>query len=273
MNSRIVIAAFALFAMATAETARADDQPIEVQAVDALNKVFGVHPGYRAAHAKGIVVEGSFKGSLAARGLSEAAIFSGATIPITVRFSDGAGIPNVPDGADAANPHGMAIKYRLPDGSETDMAINSLKFFPVATGEEFRDLFLAVAASLPNAPKPTKLDVFIAAHPSVAAANATVATPDSCADEEYHGVNAFFFVNKAGKRQAVRYQMVSAHLVHLAAADAAKLAPDFLETEITDRLKHGSVTFELKAQLAGTGDPIIAIRGGAYAVSFSRRNP
>ena len=79
----------------------------------------------------------------------------------------------------------MAIKYHLPDGSETDMVINSLKFFPVATGEEFRDLFLAIAASPPDAPKPTKLDEFVAAHPSVAAAFATVATPDSYADEEY----------------------------------------------------------------------------------------
>jgi hypothetical protein len=79
----------------------------------------------------------------------------------------------------------MSIKYHLPDGSETDMVINSLKVFPVATGEDFRDLFLAIAASPPGAPKPTKLDAFVAAHPSVAAANATVATPDSYADEEY----------------------------------------------------------------------------------------
>jgi catalase len=114
MNSRIVLAAFAMFAMATAETARADDEPIEIQVVDALNKAFGVHPGYRANHAKGIVVEGSFKGSPAARELSEAAIFSGTTIPITVRFSASTGIPNLPDGADAANPHGMSIKSTCP---------------------------------------------------------------------------------------------------------------------------------------------------------------
>ena len=29
----------------------------------------------------------------------------------------------------------MAIKYHLPDGSETDMVTNSLKFFPVTDGE------------------------------------------------------------------------------------------------------------------------------------------
>jgi hypothetical protein len=35
------------------------------------------------------------------------------------------GIPNLPDGLDFANPHGMAIKFHLPDGS-ADMVTNSL---------------------------------------------------------------------------------------------------------------------------------------------------
>ncbi len=70
-------------------------------------------------------------------------MFNGSPVPATVRFSDATGIPTLSDGAGAANPHGMAIKFHLPDGSDTDMVINSLKFFPVATGEDFRDLLLA----------------------------------------------------------------------------------------------------------------------------------
>jgi hypothetical protein len=50
------------------------------------------------------------------------------------------------------------------------MVINSFKFFPVATGEDFRDLLLALAASPPDAPKPTKFDQFATSHPSVPAA-------------------------------------------------------------------------------------------------------
>jgi catalase len=103
-----------------------------------LNKVFGVHPGFRANHAKGIVAEGNFKASPEAAGLSRAALFNGSPIPVTVRFSDSTGIPNVPDGSANANPHGMAIKFHLPNGADTDMVINSLKFFPVATGEDFQ---------------------------------------------------------------------------------------------------------------------------------------
>src|SRR4029077_20694551 len=100
-------------------------------------------------HAKGIVVTASFKASAEAAGLSRAVLFNGSPIPATVRFSDATGIPNLSDGSGAANPHGMAIKFHLSDGSDTDMVINSLKFFPVATGEDFRDLLLALAATRP----------------------------------------------------------------------------------------------------------------------------
>jgi catalase len=233
---------------------QSEDQPLEVQIVDALNKAFGAHPGFRANHAKGIMVEGSFKASSEAPLLSKAKLFDGSTIPVTVRFSDSTGIPNLPDGSDLANPHGMAIKFHLPDGSETDMVTNSLKFFLVSSGADFRDLFLAIAASPPDAPKPTKLEQFVATHPAVAAASATVATPDSFAEQEYHGIDAFVLVNKAGERQAVRYLIRPEHVVHLDPADAAKRPPNFLVDELPQRLKRGPVTFHLAVQLAAPSD-------------------
>jgi catalase len=233
----------------------ADDEPVETQIVNAMNKLFGVHPGFRANHAKGLVVEGSFKAAPEAAALSKAAHFSGATIPLVARFSDATGVPNIPDGSPNANPHGISIKFHLPDGSDTDIVINSLKFFPVGTGADFRDLLLAAAASPPDAPKPTKIEQFVAAHPSVAAANATVQTPASFADEDYYGINAFVFVNKANQRQAFRYHLVPEHPVHLDPAEAAKKSPDFLIVEMQERLKKGPVTFHLKAQLAAPGDP------------------
>jgi catalase len=326
MGKHKLLVAVISFGLTWAGIIKAEDQPIEQQLVDALNKVFGVHPGFRANHAKGIVAEGNFKASPEAAGLSRAALFNGSPIPVTVRFSDSTGIPNVPDGSANANPHGMAIKFHLPNGADTDMVINSLKFFPVATGEDFRDLLLALAESPPNAPKPTKFEQFAASHPSVPAAFATVSTPDSFADEEYYSIDAFVFVNATGARQAVRYQMIPERVVHLAAADAAKQPPNFLMDELPERLKHGPVTFHLRAQLATAGDstkdptiawpndrksvelgvltinkvvadsaetekkllflpgaltegieksddPLINIRDGAYALSFSRRNP
>ncbi|HEX5326070.1 MAG TPA: catalase family peroxidase [Acetobacteraceae bacterium] len=248
------LAILAVISIMTPGLARADDQPLAIQLVDALNKVFGVHPGFRANHAKGIVAEGSFKASPDAAALSKASLFAGGTIPVTVRFSDSTGLPDLPDGAPLANPHGMSLKFHLPDGSETDMVLNSFKFFPVSTGADFLGLLLALAASPPDAAKPTPFDQFAASHPTVPAAFGALGTPDSYADEQYNGVDAFVLVDKSGNRQAVRYQMEPEHLVHLDAADAAKRAPDFLETELTDRLKRGPVTFHLKAQLAAPGD-------------------
>jgi catalase len=187
-------------------------------------------------------------------------------------------------------------------------------------------LLLALAASPPDAVKPTEFDQFAASHPSVPTALATAATPDSFADEEFYGINAFVFINKAGERQAVRYQMVPERIVHLDADDAAKRPLDFLMDELPERLKRGAVTFHLKAQLATSADstkdatkpwpesrkvvelgaltidrtvpnsaevqktllflpgqltdgieqsddPLIDVRNGAYAISFSRRNP
>jgi catalase len=233
----------------------ADDTEVATQLVDTMNKLFGLHPGFRSNHSKGIVAEGHFKASPDAATLSKAAIFDGSSIPVTVRFSDSTGVPTIPDGAPNANPHGLSIKYHLPDGSETDMVINSLRYFPVASGEEFLGLLTAIAASPKDAPKPTKLDQFFEAHPMAPKALATPHTPDSFADEIYYGVNAFIFTNKAGEKQAVRYQAVPEKIVHLDTETAAKQAPDFLMDELPKRLAQGPVTFHFKAQLAAPGDP------------------
>lgn len=229
-------------------------QSLPTDIVNALNKVWGVHPGFRANHAKGIVGQGTFKATPEAAALSKAAIFNGDTIPVTIRFSNSGGLPNVPDGASLALPHGLAIKFHLKDGSETNMVIISLKFFPVATGEDFRDLLLAVAASPPTAPHPTKLELFVKSHPRVPLASASAQQPDSFADEQYNGIDAFIFVNKDGKRQAIRYIAAPEKLVHLSAAEAAKKPPNYLFDEIGPRVAKAPVRFHLEAQLAGNGD-------------------
>jgi catalase len=247
-----VLAAAALF---SPSLALADDTPVETQIVDVMNKLFGVHPGFRANHAKGIVVEGTFKPSAESASLSRATLFSGGEIPITARFSDATGVPNLPDGAPLAKPHGIAIKFHLRDGSDVDIVINALKLFPVATPVEFRDLLQAILESPENAPKPTKLEHFIATHPAVVESDKSVMTPDSFAHEDYFGVNAFVFVSKDNKRQAFRWHLEPEESVHLDPAEAAKRDPDFLVNEIQERLKKGPVTFHLKAQLAAPGDP------------------
>jgi catalase len=231
----------------------ADTLPLPTQIVDLANKVDGVHPGFRAFHAKGVVVEGSFKASPEAARLSRATLFNGSTIAVTARFSDGSGMPNVPDGS-SAMPRGIAIKYHLPGGPDTDMVTNSFKFFPVGTGEDFRDLLQAIVASPADAPKPTKLEQFFASHPNAPKAIASLPIPDSFADEEYHGIDAFIFVNKSGQRQAVRYVIAPEKLVHITPEEAAKRSPDYLFDDLAKRIAQRPLVFHVKVQLAVPGD-------------------
>jgi catalase len=256
----------AVFLAFAGAAALADDITTGEQVVNVMNKLWGSHAGFRANHAKGIVVEGSFTPTPAAAALSRASVFRGSPIPVTVRFSNSTGLPTVPDGSDLANPHGMSIKFHLADGTDMDVVTNALRFFPVSTGEEFRDLLQAFSDTGPDSPKPTKVDQFIARHPTVPAAFATVSTPTSFAREDYYGIDAFVFVDPAGGRQPFRFQFLPlAGVEHLSKADAARQAPDFLMDELPARLAKEPVKFRVVAQLANPGDqtkdPLAALAG------------
>lgn len=246
--------ALALLVAGAAPIAHAD-APVAVQIVDALNQRYGVHLGYRANHAKGVVVEGRFTPTPQAAALTRSPIYAGAALPVTARFSDAGGLPTVADAAPIANPHGLAIKFHLPNGSDSDIVVNAFKFFPVATPEDFRDLQLAAATTPPGSPPSPQLKAFLQTHPSVQKANAALGIPDSFADEAYYGVDAFYFTNKDGEKRAFRYIIAPQKLVHIDKADAAKRAPDFLFDELPQRLAKGPVTFHIQAQLAERGDP------------------
>ncbi len=225
------------------------------QTVDVMQKLWGKNPGMRANHAKGVVVEGTFTPSKMGVALSSASLFKGKSIPVTVRFSDSTGLPTIADGSSDANPHGMSIKFHIAAGDEMDVVTNSLAFFPVATGEDFRDFLLAASDSPPDSPHPNKVEQFIAGHPSVPKAFGSVATPSSFARETYNGIDAFVFVNAAGKRQPFRFKFVPiAGIEHLSPATAAKQPPDFLVDELPKRLSRQKVSFRMMAQLANAGD-------------------
>ncbi|WP_423794588.1 catalase family peroxidase [Methylobacterium durans] len=240
----------------TAQAQAQDSATTAEQTVDAMNTLFGKHAGIRANHAKGVVAEGSFTPSPEGAKLSKASLFAGAPVPVTVRFSDATGVPTIPDGSVQANPHGLALKFKLADGAEMDVVVNALKFFPVATGEEFRDLLIAASKSGPDAPHPTPLEQFGKSHPAAAAAGGTAKTPTSFARQTYNGVNAFVFVDTNGKRQPFRYRIVPAQGEELLGeAEAKTKAPNYLVDEIGPRLAREPATFRVLAQLAQAGDP------------------
>src|SRR5258708_10603560 len=170
--------AVAAAGLLTSTLASADDAALVTDIVDTFFKMYGSHPGFRGNHAKGVVAEGSFVATPAASALTRAALFDGSRIPVTVRFSNDGGFPTVPDGA-PGNPKGMAIKFHMPDGTEVDMVILAVKFFPGATGAQFRDLLVAISKRPAEAPNPTNLDEFTVSHPAFPASFGSAPTPNS----------------------------------------------------------------------------------------------
>ena len=248
-------------AMATllGRVARADDpKGLPEQIVDAMNAIFGKHPGFRSAHAKGVVCEGEFVPSASATGLSKAPHLRGGPVRATIRFSDSTGLPEIPDLASGASPHGLAVRFHLPGGGSTDIVSNAFNGFAVANGEDFLALLRAVAEGGKDAAKPTPLHKFLAAHPAAEkVVSAPKPTPSSFATEPYFGVNAFLFTNAEGKARHGRYQFRPEAGSHfLSAAEAAPKPANFLIDELGGRLAKGPVKFRLVVQLANEGDPV-----------------
>jgi len=241
----------------TNSSSAAEPQPAPDKMVDALNLAFGKQTTNRAVHAKGIVFEGSFTPVSVASSLSKAPHFQ-QTVPITVRFSDFAGIPTISDTHEAASPRGLAIKFHLPDGTETDLVTHSFNGFPTRTSEEFRQLMIAIGTSGPGVAKPTPLDGFLAGHPIAKTFLTTQPPPPvSFATLGYFGVNSFKFTNAQGLVRFGRYRIEPVAGNHILPSEqAAKAAPGYLADEIRGRVAQASVRFRFRAQIAGPGDVI-----------------
>jgi len=242
--------------MPTTTAPQTDNAALAEQCASLFLKAFGSHPGFRLAHAKGIVCEGTFEATPAAKELSHAAHFSGKLVPVVVRFSDGTGVPQIPDGDPHSNPKGMAIAFKLPGGGVTDIVANGQNGFPAGTPADFVDFLGSFLASGPDTPKPTPFDQFLATHPNTARFLSTPnPQPASFATYTYFGNNCFIFVNARGQRQATRSQIIPlAGEQHLDPAAAAAKGPDFLFEELKSRIAKAPVEFRLQVQIANPTD-------------------
>jgi catalase len=225
--------------------------------VDALNGAFGKQTTNRATHAKGIVLSGTFTPASHAVALSKAPHFKQA-VPITVRFSDNTGIPTLADAAPQARPHGMAIKFHLPDGTDTDLVTHSLNGFPAKTAEDMRQFILAVTASGPGVGAPTPIEKYLEAHPEAKPfATAPGPAPVSYGTITYFGVNTFKFIAADGKATFGRYQVIpETGKQFLPKDEAVNASHDYLLDEIRTRVGKEPVRFKLVLQLPAPGDKL-----------------
>src|SRR6266550_4452862 len=176
----------------------------------------GVHPGYRIAHAKGIVVTGTFAPP---RGLA-------------LRFQ----LPNGAYTDIVANSHNGFVV-----GTGEDFAA-------------FLDAALATKPDSKH-PSPIEafLGTHPAAMKFV---TDPARVPVSFATEVYYGNDAFIFVNARNVKQPGRYRLVPVGGPnYLDSAAAAKVSANYLFDELTRRLAKQPVKVRVLVQLANPGDP------------------
>jgi len=228
------------------------------QILQQFDTIFGLNPGFRPAHAKGIMLAGAFTPSAEAATLTRAPHIVRESTPVTVRFSDSTGIPLVPDNDPNANPRGFAIRFNLAEHVHTDIVSHSTDGFPTRTGQEFLELLTALATSDPKNLAGTPLEAFLGSHPkALAFVQAPKPAPSSFARESYFGVTAMKFTNKDGVSRFGRYRIVpEAGNDHLDDAAAAAKGPDYLMTEIVERVGRGPVKFKIMVQIANDGDVV-----------------
>jgi catalase len=221
--------------------------------------IFGQHPGFRPAHAKGALLTGTFTPSPAAASLTRAPHIQRASTPVTVRFSDTTGIPLIPDNSPDAAPRGLAIRFHLAEHVHTDIIAHSTDHFPARTGEEFLNFLRAAAASGdPAGPRPSPIEVYLGGHPAALEfIQAPKPVPSSFSRESYFGITAMHFTNKDGATRFGRYRIVPQDGDDfLDAATAAAKGPNFLFDELAARIAKAPIKLRILVQLANDGDVV-----------------
>ena len=236
-----------------------NDERIVALANDLLaqfHKIFGPHAGFRPAHAKGLMLKGTFTPDAGATALTRAPHITRASTPVTARFSNLTGIPTIPDNAPDANPRGLAIRFNLAEHVHTDIVSHSTDGFPTRDGYEFLEFLKAAGASGPEVPSPKPIEQFLGTHP---AALRFVQTPkpfpSSLARDTYFGVTAFAFTNAQGETRFGRYRIVpEAGNDYLPDNEVARLRTDYHYEELEHRMKQAPVRFRILVQVAAPGD-------------------
>lgn len=243
---------------------------------DILRATPGHTSGTRPIHAPGICATGWFQATSVATTYTSASHFDGATVPVTVRFSNGTGLLNTPD----TEPHlvrGMSVKFHLgqgtPDGTDVDMVAMTLPVFFVKSVDRFPELVdsvamppsaigrslaqkVADAVTLRLVPEPAGAGLFGFARRYPAAAPAVAATggllvPESYATASYNAVHAFTVTADSGAVRSVRFRWEPVDGVRPAAAGTRG---SFLHAELRARLARQGAEFVLRMQVADQGD-------------------
>jgi len=260
--ARVALLAITSLPVATtqawADTAATSPQVQPAQFIDLFEAMFGVHPGQRRNHTKGLCAMGEFVGNASAAALSSSALFSGKPVPVVARFSLGGGSPDAPDGAPI--PRGMALEFRLPGGGLQHMTMLDIPIFAAATPTSFYDGLVAAKPDPRTAkPDPAKVNAYMASHPDAKplAEWSSHHTPTAnYYQSAYFSIHTFKFVDARRTEHLVKWRFVPRDGVKELTAAQMQAAPhDFLEKNLIERTGKGPAVWDMIVYEGEPGDP------------------
>ena len=230
--------------------------------MDLMERNLGFVPGFRRAHGRGVGLRGTFTATPAAAQLTTAEHMQGDVVDVVARLSNGAGTPHAVDRSSRKKGSvlGLAVRFELPSGAGAQWAALNIQSFPARKPDDFIGLTAARKQGLPfGLPNPIRFMTFLLTHPVVLGGVREIVgadTTSSFATDRFFGLHAYYAVDAGGNRQAFRYRWVPAlGEVGVTEQDHKLLPPQYLVSEIKQRIALAPVAWDLVFQLAAPGDP------------------
>jgi catalase len=233
-----------------------------VKVLGAMERHMNNVPGHKRGHARGVAFHGHFTPTPHVAELTTSELFAGERIDAVVRLSNGGASPYLADRVSArrGNPLGLGVRFALASGDHSSWTALNLAAFPPHTPDDFHAMVTDTRSALPGgAPHPLRMLAFIAPRlpwtlRGIKAA-AQLAPPLSFATARFNGFHAYYLVDSDGCRRAFRFRwMPVAGIADMDPKHDALLPPQYLVSEIKQRVQRGPVAWKLVFQLAQEGD-------------------
>ena len=224
---------------------------------DAFQQVFGVHPGFRRNHAKGVGVSGFFESNGLGARFSKAVVFRSGRVPVLGRFSLSGGEPYVAD--TAATVRGLGLQFSLPDGEMWRTAMVNLPVFPFRTPEAFYENLVASKPDrLTGKPDPAAMKAFLDRHPETARAMEVIKGQPAASGFDtttFHGLNAFRFIDSSGASTPVRWLLTPMQPFEDAGGAPAAHDRNYLFDGLIAKIHRRALLWHLVLVIGQPGDP------------------
>lgn len=222
-----------------------------------FENIYGVHPGFRRNHAKGVSVSGYFESNGNGVAISKAGVFQTGRYPVIGRFSLSGGMPYAAD--NVSTTRGLGLQFSLPNGEVWRMAMVNLPVFPANTPQAFGELMLASKPDpATGKPDPAKMQAFLDQHPETVKAQAIIKSqPPSSgfANSTFHSLNAFRFINSAGRVVPVRWIVKPLQPVEATNTSAAPQDKNFLFEQLIAAIQGQPQKWQMIIIIGQPGDP------------------